>query len=86
MIIIMTDRRNCILIEQASALTFISSVGPPLNEFNPEQYVKSWVRLVGSEILREHPSISILVEVNVTKVSSHKCFFPTKVLGVGTSL
>jgi hypothetical protein len=26
------------------------------------------------------------VEVNVTKVSSHKCFFPTKVLGVGTSL
>lgn len=34
--IIMTDRRNSIPIERASALTFISSVGPPLNEFNPE--------------------------------------------------
>jgi hypothetical protein len=65
--IIMTDRRNSILIEQASALTFISSVGPPLNKFNPEQCVKSWLwagrrsadeTAVGSEML-QRTSLSI---------------------------
>ena len=42
--IIMTDRRNSLLIERASTLIFLSCVGPPLNEFNPEPYVKSWLR------------------------------------------
>jgi hypothetical protein len=35
---------------------------------------------------REHPSVSILMEVNVTKVSSHKYFFPTEALGISLYL
>jgi hypothetical protein len=41
---IMTVARNSLLIERASSLIFISRVGPPLNEFCPEPYVKSWLQ------------------------------------------
>jgi hypothetical protein len=41
---IMTDARNSLLIERVSSLIFISRVGPPLKEFCPEPYVKSWLR------------------------------------------
>lgn len=41
---IMTDVRNSLLVEKASLLIFLSCVGPPLKEFCPEPYVKSWLQ------------------------------------------
>jgi hypothetical protein len=31
------------LLKTAPALKFISLVGPPVSEFNPENYVKEWL-------------------------------------------
>jgi hypothetical protein len=32
------------LLKTAAALMFISLVGPPISEFNPESYVKEWLK------------------------------------------
>jgi hypothetical protein len=32
-----------VLLKTADALMFISLVGPPVSEFNPENYVKEWL-------------------------------------------
>jgi hypothetical protein len=33
-------------LNSAAALMFISLVGPPTSEFNPENYVKQWLKKV----------------------------------------
>jgi hypothetical protein len=34
------------LLKTAAALMFISLDGPPISEFNPENYVKEWLKKV----------------------------------------
>jgi len=42
--LILNDRRNRLLIENVSNLLFIKMHGPPLNIFNPENYVITWLQ------------------------------------------
>src|SRR6218665_1376708 len=41
--LICTPLRSCISVERMSSLLFISIVGPPLREWSPLSYVKSWI-------------------------------------------
>jgi len=40
---ICTDLRSRLTINNISNLMFININGPPLNDWNPEDYVKSWL-------------------------------------------
>jgi hypothetical protein len=35
---------SLMLLKTVAALMFISLVGPPISEFNPENYVKEWLK------------------------------------------
>src|SRR6218665_1853676 len=41
---IVTLTRATLNIETIAALLFINCVGPPLSKFNPNSYVRSWLR------------------------------------------
>lgn len=55
--LIISDRRNRLLITRVSSLMFIHSHGPEMNAFNPLPYVRTW--------LRQHRS------ANDTRVKTH---------------
>nr|XP_022906381.1 zinc finger protein 862-like [Onthophagus taurus] len=40
---IVTPLRSSLSVETTAALLFINCVGPPLTQFNPEKYVRSWL-------------------------------------------
>ena len=40
---IITNLRASLLISNVSSLMFIKSNGPPIEVFNPEMYVRSWL-------------------------------------------
>nr|XP_022910781.1 E3 SUMO-protein ligase KIAA1586-like [Onthophagus taurus] len=40
---IVTPLRSSLSVETTTALLFINCVGPPLTQFNPEKYVRSWL-------------------------------------------
>jgi hypothetical protein len=42
--LICTKQRNRLLVANISDLLFVSLVGPPVHEFNPEPYVKEWLK------------------------------------------
>ncbi|KAK0147671.1 E3 SUMO-protein ligase KIAA1586 [Merluccius polli] len=42
--LVITPTRTKLLIERVSALMFIHLHGPPLKQWNPEEYVKTWLR------------------------------------------
>jgi len=41
---ILTERRSRLLINRVSDLMFIKMHGPPVNDWKPERYVKTWLR------------------------------------------
>ena len=41
---ILTTTRSSLEVKSMSALLFIKCVGPPLNKFRPEVYVKTWLQ------------------------------------------
>lgn len=40
---IITHLRASLLISNVSSLMFIKSIGPPIEVFNPEMYVRPWL-------------------------------------------
>ena len=41
--IVCSDLRSSLTVPHMSSLMFIGIVGPPLNKWNPQPYVKSWL-------------------------------------------
>jgi hypothetical protein len=41
---IISPTRNRLQIDHAGSVMFISIIGPPIHIFNPEKYVKNWLR------------------------------------------
>jgi len=39
-----TPKRNVLTSEHIESLVFISCVGPPVQLFKPDHYVKSWIK------------------------------------------
>jgi len=42
-ILLLTSRRSSLHVTTLSSLLFLKTVGPPLEQFQPLQYVKSWL-------------------------------------------
>ena len=52
---IVTPARNSLLVETVSSLLFVKLVGPPLCEFKPLRYVKTWL-VAGHSLAQESRS------------------------------
>jgi hypothetical protein len=56
------------LLKTAAASMFISVVGPPMSEFNPEDYVKEWLKKRSSPALAERSKGKISNSENNWKI------------------
>jgi hypothetical protein len=73
--IICTPLRSSLTVKHMSSLMFISAVGPPLDQWNPTAYVKSWLAL-GRHAATDPGNAKVKKTTELTHANSSvwKCF------------